>query len=383
MARRLVVEADGGSRGNPGPAAYGALVRDADTGEVLAEVAEHIGTASNNVAEYRALIAGLAAAREIDPDARVEARMDSKLVVEQMAGRWQVRHPGLRPLVEDARAIFPRRQVTYRWVPRADNAAADALVNQALDAAALGRAWTPRSGTADETATVIEVDEAEIEPVPQNAVIGWADLGTPTTFVMLRHGETSHTGSHRFSGAGGDDPPLTEHGRWQAQRVAELVAARGTVDAVVSSPLRRALHTAEAAARAMGVDVRLEDGFRECAFGEWDGCTFDEVRTRWPDELAAWLASTAVAPPGGESFDAVAERVRLARDKTIARHSGRTVLVVTHVTPIKTLVRLALGAPPSALYRMELQPASLSVLQWYADGNASLHLFNDTGHLRP
>ncbi|KWX10668.1 hypothetical protein TR74_02250, partial [Carbonactinospora thermoautotrophica] len=115
--RRLIVEADGGSRGNPGPAAYGALVRDADTGEVLREIAEYLGTATNNVAEYRGLIAGLRAAREVDPDAKVEVRMDSRLVVEQVTGRWKVNNPGLRPLVAEAREIYPvPDQVTFTWV---------------------------------------------------------------------------------------------------------------------------------------------------------------------------------------------------------------------------------------------------------------------------
>ncbi|MDP9396725.1 MAG: bifunctional RNase H/acid phosphatase [Actinomycetota bacterium] len=376
MARRLVVEADGGSRGNPGPAAYGALVRDADTGELLTEVAEHIGIASNNVAEYRGLIAGLDAVRGIDPDAQVEVRMDSKLVVEQMSGRWQIKHPAMRPLAAQARAALPPTSVRYRWVPREQNRAADRLANEALDAAAAGRPWTPRGGS---PAPV--VDEAEVEPAPQNALVGWAtDLGEPTTFVLLRHGATVHTVDKRFSGAGGDDPSLSDEGRRQAERAAAALLARGGVDAVVSSPMRRAVQTAAATAGVLGLEVRLEEDFRECAFGEWDGWTFAEVQEKWPAELAAWLADPAVAPPGGESFEAVAARVRAARDRTIARYAGRAVLVVSHVTPIKQLVRLALGAPPAALYRMELAPTSLSIVQWYADGNASLRLFNDTGH---
>jgi ribonuclease HI len=136
--RRLLVEADGGSRGNPGPAGYGALVRDAGTGEVLAEVGEAIGRATNNVAEYRGLLAGLRAAAAIDPGATVEVRMDSKLVVEQMSGRWQVKHPGMRDLANQARSVLPPGQVTYTWVPRALNAAADRLANQAMDGEPVG-----------------------------------------------------------------------------------------------------------------------------------------------------------------------------------------------------------------------------------------------------
>ena len=136
--RRLVVEADGGSRGNPGPAAYGALVRDADTGAVLSTEGLTIGEATNNVAEYSGLIAGLEMARDIDRDAEVEVRMDSKLVVEQMAGRWKIKHPSMIPLARRASALRPVR-VTWTWVPRADNKAADALVNLALDGEPVSR----------------------------------------------------------------------------------------------------------------------------------------------------------------------------------------------------------------------------------------------------
>ncbi|MFD0803406.1 reverse transcriptase-like protein, partial [Streptomonospora algeriensis] len=140
MSRRLVIEADGGSRGNPGPAGFGAVVRDAATGELLAEVAEPIGKATNNVAEYRGLIAGLAAASGLASGASVEARLDSKLVVEQMSGRWRVKHADLRPLVEEARAAAAAfAEVRYVWVPRAQNSHADSLANEAMDAAAEGR----------------------------------------------------------------------------------------------------------------------------------------------------------------------------------------------------------------------------------------------------
>lgn len=130
--RRLIVEADGGSRGNPGPAAYGALVRDAETGKVLNSEGLTLGVATNNVAEYSGLIAGLEMARAIDPGAAVDVRMDSKLVIEQMAGRWKVKHPDMKPLALKAQRLRPV-QVTWTWVPRAENKAADALVNAALD----------------------------------------------------------------------------------------------------------------------------------------------------------------------------------------------------------------------------------------------------------
>ncbi len=386
MAHRFVVEADGGSRGNPGPAAYGAVVRDGETGQVLAERAEHIGVASNNVAEYRGLIAALTAAREIDPDATVEARLDSKLVVEQMSGRWKIKHQSMIPLARQAKAVLPPERVTYVWVPREKNTHADRLANEALDAAARGEGWSAANSTAELDALSVAgpavVDEADVESPPANRLVGWADdLGAPTTMLLLRHGQTALTVDKRFSGTGGSDPVLTAVGTQQAEEVAQALAGRGEVEAVVSSPLRRARQTADAVAQALGTDVREVADLSECNFGDWDGCTLAEVRERWPDELAAWLTSTSGSPPGGESFDQVEHRVRRARDQLLVRYPGRTVVVVSHVSPIKTLVRLALGAPRSSVFRMELSPASLTTVQWFAEGAASLRVFNDTSHL--
>ncbi|MFE6777889.1 bifunctional RNase H/acid phosphatase [Streptomyces sp. NPDC057702] len=403
---RFVVEADGGSRGNPGPAGFGAVVFDGATGEVLAEAAEFIGVATNNVAEYRGLIAGLRAAYALDPTARVLVRMDSKLVVEQMSGRWKIKHPDMRPLATEAAAVFPAGQVEYAWVPRERNKHADRLANEAMDAGARGERWRP----ADSTAALVATDSARSGPGPtptdpapsssgtgsapggpgsESATtprVGWgasADMSPPTTFVLLRHGETALTPRKRFSGSGGDDPELSPVGRRQAEHAAAALAARGTVQAVVASPLRRCRETAAAVAARLGLTVDVEEGLRETDFGAWEGLTFGEARERYPDDLAAWLASAEVAPTGGgESFATVAERVARSRDALLARHAGRTVLVVTHVTPIKTLVRLAIGAPPESLFRMELAAASLSAVAYYGDGNASLRLLNDTSHLR-
>ncbi len=131
---KLIIEADGGSRGNPGPAAYGCLVKDAQTNEVLFKEGKTLGITTNNVAEYSGLIAALIASHEIDPNAQIEVRMDSKLVVEQMSGNWKIKHENMKGLVEKARNAFSQSQVKYVWVPREDNLAADTLLNIALDA---------------------------------------------------------------------------------------------------------------------------------------------------------------------------------------------------------------------------------------------------------
>jgi probable phosphoglycerate mutase len=186
-----------------------------------------------------------------------------------------------------------------------------------------------------------------------------------------------HTRDKRFSGRGGDDPTLNEDGRAQVRAVADWLAPLADqVDAVVSSPLRRTTETAEIIAARLDRGFEIEDGLAEAAFGSWDGLTFREVQQRYPDDLDAWLGSFDVAPGGGDSFTEMDRRVRRTRDRLIAGHPGQTVLAVTHVTPIKLLVRLALGAPLESVYRMELAPASVTVLSWYADGQASLRMFN-------
>jgi probable phosphoglycerate mutase len=376
---RFIVEADGGSRGNPGPAAYGTVVRDGQTGDVLVERAAYIGTNTNNVAEYRGLIAGLRAVAELDADAQVEARLDSKLVVEQMSGRWKIKHPSMRPLALEAQAILPPGRVHYVWVPRERNKHADRLANEALDAAAKGETWSASASTAQLRTAV---DEAEVEPPAPaasdtNTLVGWdTGLGAPTTFLLLRHGETVHTASKLFSGSGGDNPPLTPLGQQQAAAAASALAGRG-VTAVVSSPMLRTRQTADVVAGALELPVREVDDLREANFGDWEGLTFAQVQERWPAELAAWLGDLTVPPPGGESFAAVDTRVRRARDKVLARHPEGTVLLVSHVTPIKSLVRAALEAPPVTLLPMELSAASISEVQWYANGTGSLRSFNE------
>ena len=381
--RRLIVEADGGSRGNPGPAGYGAVVRDAVSGEVLAERAAGIGRATNNVAEYGGLIAGLTAALDLDPG-EVEVRMDSKLVVEQMSGRWQVKHPAMKPLAEQARALVARLpRVRFSWIPRAQNAHADRLATEAMDAAARGDVWRPGgdSGPADAADAWL----AEHEPTgslaaaePPKQVWRSEASSPPTTTLLLRHGETLLSREKRFSGGG--DQPLTELGRRQAAAAAARLVTSGAT-AVVSSPLRRAHETAELVAAALGVEVAVEPGLRETDFGDWEGYTFAEVQAKWPRELDAWLSDPSVAPPFGESFDATTSRVRAARSRVLASYGGQTVVLVSHVTPIKTLLRLALDAPPSALYRMHLDLACLSQVQWFADGPAVVRSMNDTAHV--
>ena len=225
-------------------------------------------------------------------------------------------------------------------------------------------------------------DQAPAGSAPAGrASTGWGPAqGQATITLLLRHGQTPLSAERRFAGTG--DIELTETGVRQAKLAGERLAARGGVDVIVTSPLRRARQTAEEVAAATGAPVEEDADFRETDFGAWEGLTFTEAQRRWPKEVAAWLADPAAAPPGGESFAAVATRVRAARERLMAAHLRQTVLVVSHVTPIKTLLTEALLAPPAAMYRMHLDVGGFSEIDWYTDGPAVVRSLNDTAHLR-
>jgi probable phosphoglycerate mutase len=448
-AGHVVVEADGGSRGNPGPAGYGAVVRSGST--VLAERSGTLGVTTNNVAEYSGLIAGLRAAAELGAD-EVDVRMDSKLVVEQMAGRWQIKHPGLRPLAAEAAALVQQfRAVRFTWIPREQNKHADKLANAAMDALAdppvplsgtvpepplsgtapepplsgtapesplSGTAPEPPSGSVPEpppvagpdsaaraaaravaSAAAASVASAATASVASAAAASVASAGSASAsssarpsweprptgsalrLLLVRHGETALTAERRYSGR--VDVPLTTDGVDQARAVATRVAAIApNLAAVVTSPLSRCVDTAAAVSTAVGgAPVVIDDDLIECDFGDWEGMTFAEVRSQFPAELDAWLASTSVPPPGGESFQVVALRARRAMQRLRDTYAAQQVAVVSHVTPIKLILRDALAANDAFLHRLYLDAAGLSIMDSWPDGGVAVRSVNDTAHL--
>jgi probable phosphoglycerate mutase len=364
---RVIVEADGGSRGNPGPAGYGAVVRETATGEILLERWGALGTTTNNVAEYTGLIEGLRAAAELKAT-HVDVRMDSKLVVEQMSGRWQIKNPGLRPLAAQAAVLVARfTTVTFDWIPRERNKDADALANRAMDE---GAGKSPRPAAA---------------PVAATRSQSWAppsSTADATRLILVRHGETALTKQGRFSGRG--DIPLSEEGEVQAMAAAGRVAGISQdVAGILSSPLKRCLRTAELiSAAAGGASVTVLPELIECDFGDWEGLTFGEVRERWPVEMDAWLGSTSVAPPGGESFQQVAKRVRGAMATLLSSYPASVIVVVSHVSPIKLILRDALAAGDAFLHRLFLDAAGVSTMDAWPDGGIAVRSVNETAHLR-
>lgn len=207
-------------------------------------------------------------------------------------------------------------------------------------------------------------------------------MTAPTTLVLVRHGVTAHTTEQRFSGGlAGANPGLSEEGRVQIQAVSQwLTPIAERIDAVVASPVRRTRESAELLAHALGRTVTEEPGFAEMEFGAWDAMTFAEVAEHHADDLETWLGSIDAAPGAtGESFRDVEQRVLAALDRVLEEHAGTTVVVVSHVTPIKTLVAHTLGAPLLSVFRMELTPASVTVISFF-DGDhgprSTMRLFN-------
>lgn len=360
MARHFSLTADGGSRGNPGPAGYGSVITE--NGSIIAELYDFIGIATNNVAEYSGLIAGLTAINAIDPGATIDVKMDSKLVVEQMSGRWQIKHADMRSLAQDARAAHTPALVTYTWIPRDQNSHADRLANKALDQEAGG---------------------GEIISIRKNYLTErLMSTETATTIFLVRHGETPLTPFKKFSGSGPLNPELTEVGLAQAELVAKAVADLNP-EVIIASPQNRTKQTAEAISRATGLPINFDEAWIECGFGIWDGMSIDEVKAKYPADYLAWVSSTGFAPPQGESYDAVALRIDEALEQIVAMYPGQRVAVVSHNGTVKTAAKLAIGAPADSIFHIDIAPCSITTISiWPSDGLRALRTLNEQSHLR-
>ena len=233
---------------------------------------------------------------------------------------------------------------------------------------------------------------------------GPADEGEPCVLLVVRHGRTPLTEQGRFSGGGRLDPGLSEAGVADAERVAVLLAALpvspaaapaaaaaiaaapaasstglpdvGAVSAVVCSPSARTRQTADVVAGRLGLPVEPDPDWCELGFGAWDGLTYAEVAAQWPVELAAWQGDGTVAPPGGESLVVHERRIRAARARRVAARPGRTVVVVTHTTPARVVVREALDAGPATLWRARISPCSVTAVRYWRDGGTEVVTVN-------
>jgi broad specificity phosphatase PhoE/ribonuclease HI len=371
---KLIIEADGGSRGNPGIAGAGAVIIDSSTGKVLKEISESVGVATNNVAEYTAVVLALEAAFEIDQTASVIVRMDSKLVVEQMSGRWKIKHPDMMALGARVQKLVASKHVEFVWIPREQNGLADALANKAMDFAG------------DPIASAVEFNSGE----PSSIRAPRPSIQEATTLILVRHGRTALTESRKISGGDGENPDLSELGRQDARQVAEELAKLGHSGnfaylappvAVVHSPIARAQQTAQAISNRVSIPMVSNDDLAEIGFGEWDGLTNEEMIAAFEEEYNAWRGSLEVAPPGGESLKDFDARVRRAFDSILEQYSGQSVVVVAHVMPIRALLRLANDSSIAGFWRINVGPASISIARYWGYEAAEVVCSNSTAHL--
>ena len=397
MTKRVIIEADGGSRGNPGPAGSGAVLIDQDTGSILAEVALFIGIATNNVAEYRAVLAAVELANEIVPDAELLVRMDSKLVVEQMSGRWRIKNEGMQDLSTQMASSIGSRKITFEWIPREQNTKADALANEAMDAeASVTRKYIGEPGTATiniiTQATKPTAADLEYNPELPSSVRAPREVSKKlTTVILVRHGRTLLTETHKISGRSGEDPQLSALGREDATSVAgELVKVSQTgvfskilkPTAIVSSPLARTRETAQIIGDRLGLKVSTNDDIAEIAFGDWDGHTNQEVAANWPELYNQWRGDVKIAPPGGgESLEQFDQRVQQGRRAILDQFEGQTVVVVAHVMSIRGFIRAAIDANWASYWRISVAPCSITVLRFWGDEAAEVSVINHTTHL--
>jgi broad specificity phosphatase PhoE/ribonuclease HI len=390
MSRHFLIEADGGSRGNPGESGSGAVVMDRVTGEILVEISEYIGHATNNVAEYRALLAGVREALALDADCDLDVRMDSKLVIEQMSGAWKIKHPDMQALAIQIHQVLAGKPVRWTWIPRDQNFRADALANEAMDTK---RTQILHAKSQPEAVVPPVASAVEFNSELPSSVRAPGGVTKPlTTVILVRHGRTALTESKRISGSGGADPNLSDAGWQDAEAVARELAKVGKsgpwahlspISAVVSSPMNRTRDTAAAIADELKLTPSVIDDLREISFGTWDGLTNDEARAQDPALFEAWRGSWEVSPPGGESLQDFDDRIRSARNQVLEKFVGQTVVVVAHVMPIRGFMRHAFNADIAAYWRPQVSPCSVSILRLWGGEAAEVIAFNATHHLAP
>jgi ribonuclease H / adenosylcobalamin/alpha-ribazole phosphatase len=300
--------------------------------------------------------------------------MDSKLAIEQMAGRWKIKHEDMRRLALQARELATQisdagGSVTFTWMPREQNKAADALSNVGMD----GRTVDRMLEASEPTAQVVEelIDPTAAEPMPPH-------LGTPTRVLLIRHGVTDFTLESRLDGRGGADPSLNAAGQAQAAAAGRATAhlLGGQPARLVTSSLARARQTGAAVGEAIGVTAMVDADWDEQDFGDWDGLSVPDLVRDHPEEMTALRLDPAYARPGGETHEALATRVVAAFERAVA--AGGTTVVVCHRKPIMVVLAHLLRTPHETSWRLAAAPGSLTAIEVWADGHASIAFTNRT-----
>ena len=366
----LILFADGASRGNPGKASLGAvLVRD---GEEIARISRTLGTRTNNYAEYSAVIAGLEYVIENNLGPELLIRMDSKLVVEQLSGRWQIKHPELRELASAAQRLLSQLKATLEWIPREENFLADEAANQALDG--------------DPGPMVAPIEFQALSSIQPSSIRSPRVSSEPTVVYVIRHGHTQSTESKLISGAI-DNPGLSDLGRAEAKSAAEAMSRLSTrfellgPQLIVHSDMLRTTETAELISESMSVPIRSDSRLREISFGDWEAKSMGELEAAVDGQVNAWRGSVTAKPPGGESVNDLEKRVVKSLRDLIAEHSGSAVAIVAHMMPLRSIARYALKSSVDSHWSLQFAPGSVSVYRFFGEELAEVYCLNSCEHL--
>lgn len=363
--------ADGASRGNPGPASYGVAIVD-ESGSLLASFGESLGEQTNNYAEYQGVIAALRYLIQNHQGANVTIRLDSKLVIEQLSGRWKIKHPQMRELAAEAAKLLRNFKVALEWVPREQNTLADAAANRALDLGDFS------------SEPAVKLNLSAVQP---KSVRAPRQVIEPTTIVVVRHGHTQHTELGLISGSNGEDPTLSELGFSEAKLTAiaiqRLLASFELPElaSVHHSTQLRTTQTANAIAEALKLPIAADTRLREIGFGNWEGISMEEVDSKYPAEVASWRGSTSLAPSEGEAVVDLEVRVLSALDELIEKNRGSSVAIVSHMMPARAIAKRALGAATSVHWSLQFNPGSVSIYRFFGQDLAEVFCLNACEHL--
>jgi probable phosphoglycerate mutase len=366
----IFLYADGASRGNPGPAAYGVHISDS-AGNTLADFGESIGIATNNQAEYAAVIAGLRYLSQTSYRA-ITIRMDSKLVVEQLAGKWKINNPHLRELADQAKELLKDFDNQLEWIPREQNFRADANANSALD-----------DGNFSSTSEA-GLELASVQPRSIRAPRQYLE---PTTIIVVRHGHTENTERNLVSGGDGTDPVLSTLGELEAAAAAaeipKLVKLFSLPEPamIFHSPMVRTTQTAQAIAKMLELDMQADQRLREIGFGEWEMMDLAVLETDSLELVSKWRGSLTVAPPAGESINQMKDRVWQSLSEIIEDFRGSCAVISTHMMPTRAIAAAALRGSDSIYWNLNTSPGGISVYRFFGIEYAEIFALNYCAHL--
>lgn len=365
----IYIYCDGASRGNPGPASYGVSIVDAN-GLAIAEFGEKLGVRTNNYAEYQGVIAALRYLSGTDYR-EITIRMDSKLVIEQLAGRWKVKSPDMRELVSEASRLLGPFEAKLEWIPREENSRADELANLALD------------GNEPE----FEPAEIELAGVQPRSIRAPRQIQEPVTLVLVRHGHTQMTEADLIAGGDGADPALSELGQLDASAAASAIPKLleyfklPQATRILHSPMLRTTQTAQEIGIRMGLTLEPDERLREIGFGSWNGREMTTINSQHPKLVRRWQGSMTEKPENGESIDDLVSRIKPLISELTEHASSETVVLVSHMMPVRTISALSAKGSPNLFWSTNFSPGSISIVRFFGTEFAEQFVINSCQHL--